>query len=209
MAVKQQQSPEEVDREFNRIVGEEFRPNQNPIQAGYEKTLNNPSSNLHAQERQAAERATANTLGGEGLEPSKQSIEQAKEAEERADTLGNKWNNNYTGDKLKGNKVSLKDRLKRSGPMGAIISMLFFGGAGFSIMLAPGLGLVHLSEIFINDLNDQLAAAEIKGNQLFRAKLKGLQAGFSICSNTVSVRCKFGTMSGNTVKNLQAAGFTI
>lgn len=120
---------------------------------------------------------------------------------------GSGWKSNVTGN----NKQKAGGKLKgwrKKGPMATIIALLFGGGAGFSIMIAPGIGIVQLKEIMAESLNDQLAAMDIRNDYMFRAKLKSLQGGFSICSEKVTMRCKFATLSDSRVKAMKEAGFT-
>ena len=99
--------------------------------------------------------------------------------------------------------------LRKKGPVGFIIALLLGGAGMMSIMFTPGIGIVAFKEMFVNDLNDQLAAADIRSDHVFRAKLKSIQAGGSICSGPVNIRCKFSTLSSRQAAKFRAAGFTI
>lgn len=137
-------------------------------------------------------------------------VETAKQKEEE----GTGWKNNFSGAKPKKDPFSFKDlfkpaNLKKRGPMATIVIMLLGGGGFLGTFVAPGLGIIQMKEAFMKDLNDQLAATDITTDHLFKSKLKGLQAGASICGNVVSIRCKFGTMSKKQVAKFKEAGFII
>jgi len=106
-------------------------------------------------------------------------------------------------------RVTFKSIFKKKGPLGVIIAVLLGGGGLASIVLVPGLGIVHLKETMVGDLNDQFAAFDIRSDHMFKAKLKNLQASASICSSSVKIRCKFATMTDKQVKRFVDAGFTV
>lgn len=47
---------------------------------------------------------------------------------------------------------------------------------------------------------------DIRSSHMFRVKLKGMSKG--LCTNKISVKCKFATMSKKQVKKFEKAGFT-
>lgn len=137
------------------------------------------------------------------------STKAVKDAEENADAnLQNGFYRPSSGGKQQ--KITLKSFFKKKGPLTAIISLLIGGGGAFSLLLAPGLGIVQLKEVLTGDLNDQLAAFDIRSDTMFKAKLKKFQAAGSICSNGIKIRCQFGSMSKKmTAKFLKpGSGFT-
>lgn len=99
--------------------------------------------------------------------------------------------------------------LKKKGPMALIVGILLGGGAGLTFLLSPGLGIVQFKEILAKDLNDQLAAMDIRQYHVFKAKLKTMKSTFGICSGPVNIRCKFSSMSGTQIKKFQDASFDI
>lgn len=136
-----------------------------------------------------------------------------KKVRDQEETPSGTWKNavtpksNDTTQPIQGNgKLS---NFRKKGPVGFIIALLLGGGGMMSIMFAPGIGIVAIKEMFVNDLNDQLAAADIRSDHVFRAKLKSIQAGGSICSGPVNIRCKFSTLSSRQAAKFRAAGFTI
>jgi hypothetical protein len=106
-------------------------------------------------------------------------------------------------------KITLKGIFKKKGPLGVILAVVLGGGGAATFLLSPGLGIVQLKEILVGDLNDQLAAFDIRSDAMLRTKLKGLQADFSVCSNAVKIRCQFGTVSKRMADKLGRAGFVI
>ncbi|MBC7868699.1 hypothetical protein H7X69_00780, partial [Candidatus Saccharibacteria bacterium] len=114
------------------------------------------------------------------------------------------FKNNFTGKQKISGKASF---LKKRGPLATIIGLLLGVGGASSIMFAPGLGIVQLKEVMTGDLNDQLSAMDIRSDHMFKAKLKSLQAGGSVCSGAVKIKCKFTTMSEKQVNKFKDAGF--
>lgn len=125
-----------------------------------------------------------------------------QEAKPDVPTAG--FKNNFTGKQKITGKGSF---LKKKGPLATIIGLLLGGGGAFSIMFAPGIGIVQLKEIMTGDLNDQLSAMDIRSDHMFKAKLKSLQAGGSVCTGAVKIKCKFTTMSEKQVNKFRDAGF--
>ena len=103
---------------------------------------------------------------------------------------------------------SIKALLK--GKKKAAIALASGGGTigivGIIIFLASSLSIINLKEVFTQDLNDQVAAMDIRSGHMFRVKLKGMSKG--LCTNKISVKCKFATMSKKQVKKFEKAGFT-
>jgi hypothetical protein len=131
-----------------------------------------------------------------------QSVKEQEEASDIPD-----GNINYTGNGKQ--KISGKGWFKKKGPMALIVGLLLGGGAGVTFLLSPGLGIVQFKEILTKDLNDQLAAMDIRQYHVFKAKLKTMKATFGICSGPVNIRCKFSSMSGTQIKKFQKASFEI
>lgn len=98
--------------------------------------------------------------------------------------------------------------IKKRSPLTIFVVMLL-GGGGFALFLTPGLGLMQLKETLMGDLNDQLAAVDIRSSALWRSRLNSLQTGTSVCTSTVQIKCKFSTMSTKQVQRFKDAGFKI
>ncbi len=119
------------------------------------------------------------------------------------------WNTNLSGGNSKLKVTGVANLLKKKGPMALIITLLLGGGAGLTFLLSPGIGIVQFKEILTKDLNDQLAAMDIRQYHVFKAKLKTMKPNLSICSGPVNIRCKFSSMSGTQIKKFQNATFKI
>ncbi len=88
-----------------------------------------------------------------------------------------------------------------------ILAVLGLGGLGSAILL-PGIGIVHMKETLVSDLNDQLTALDERMDHVFRAKFKGMTAP-GICSNGIKVHCQFTSMSDRQVEKFRRAGFEV
>lgn len=137
-------------------------------------------------------------------------IDNANAKEKEAGGWALKTGNDKDGGKKKGWGTALSPKnLRKKGPLGFLIFAMAGGGGLLSILFSPGIALVQLKEILLDDLNDQAKAMDIRTDHMFRAKLDSIQGGASICTKAVSIRCKFATMSDRQVRAFQRAGFTI
>lgn len=101
-------------------------------------------------------------------------------------------------------KISVKN-LKKAGPLGVIGLISGFGlfGIGF---LTPGLAVIQIKEMLTDDLNDQLAAMDIRSTAVMKAKLNDIGKG--ICTG-VQIKCKFKGMSDRQIRKFDRAGITV
>lgn len=97
--------------------------------------------------------------------------------------------------------------MKKKGPMALIGLLIAGGGALFTALLTPGLALVQLKEALMEDLNDSVAAMDVRSQHIFRAKMKQQVSG--VCTKKVSVRCKYQSMSKTQLKKMAKAGFEV
>lgn len=114
------------------------------------------------------------------------------------------WRTTVAGGGKQKRKVNL---LKRKGPLGAIIALFFGGGFAGFMLFSPGIAIVQFKEVLMGDLNDQVRAMDTLDGTLMRAKLGSIQSG--VCTNVVSIRCKFSTMSKREVQRFRDAGIQI
>ncbi len=119
------------------------------------------------------------------------------------------WETKVSDNSLKQKITGKASLLRRKGPMALIVGVLLGGGAGLTFLLSPGIGIVQFKEILTKDLNDQLAAMDIRQYHVFKAKLKTMKSTFGICSGAVNIRCKFSSMSGTQIKKFQDASFDV
>lgn len=161
-------------------------------QAGYDREFNDIANNYSSTAGAGQENANIDKLKQDEATPSGQ------------------WNTNVNG--RSDNKLSIGGRfsaMKKKGPMAFVVALLLGGGAGLTFLFAPGMGIIQLKEIMTKDLNDQLAAMDIRSHAVFKAKLKSMKSTFGICSGPVNIRCKFSSMSGTQIKKFQTAAFDI
>jgi len=164
--------------------------------------LNNPGE-TRSRELFDAEKATPDVAAG--VDP-KNDGDAVKEGEEDPKVPGKEGLYRRSS----GGKVAtptLLGYLKKRGPLGAIAAIFLGGGGLLGFIFAPGLGIVQLKEVLMGDLNDQLAAFDLRSDRMLRTKIGGLQSG--VCSNAVKIRCQFTTMSQRQVDKFRKAGFVI
>jgi hypothetical protein len=192
-------------------IGPNIRPRLGVIQGGGESTpdradlhgADNTTQDLNNQERNLGV-----IQGGGESTPDRGNlslINSAKEKEAATPT----WDTHLSGDAPKKQPLSLRGFTEKNGPMGLIIAIFLGGGGLLTFFASPGIAIVQLKEAFVHDLNDQARAMDIQTDLVLRAKLKKLQVGLSICTNAVSVRCKYATFSKTRVQAFMDAGFTI
>lgn len=147
--------------------------------------------------------------GKDGVEPDYQRDNNRQSATDSArDAESNSsWKNSYSGSNTTSTIKSKFTGKKKKGPLALILGLVFGGGAGFSFLLSPGLGIVHMKEILTNDLNDQLAAIDIRQDSMLRGKLKKISSG--VCGTKVSIRCKFSSMNKRQIERFRKAGFEV
>lgn len=137
-----------------------------------------------------------------GDEKTSKNIADVKSREE----TGSTHKNSFTGGSSKQTGIKgMIPGLKKKGPLGIIILLLLTAGGGlsfFSLSILP----VQFKEAFFSDLNDQVAAMDLRTDHMLRAKLKSLSPGASSCG-TVKIRCKFTSMSDKQVEKFKKAGF--
>jgi murein DD-endopeptidase MepM/ murein hydrolase activator NlpD len=176
----------------------------NPGQADYDRKFNDIASSYSSAEQdlQKLENYANNPEGGD-----KEIASTPQDVQDQEQRGG--YVNKFTGrQSQKKAALTIKDWKKLS--PAAIIALLLGGGGGLlSILFTPALAFMDAKEAVFDDLNDSLGAMQIQTDHLLRTKLKTMQAGFSICTKAVSVRCKFATMSPQEIQNFKNAGFTV
>jgi len=115
------------------------------------------------------------------------------------------WANNVnnSGGKTK-QKLTIKNFAKKKGPLAAILAALGIGGFGMTVLFGPAMLLVNMKETMANKFNDQLSALDIRSNRVMAKKI-GQSVTSGSCS-TVTIRCKFQTMSKRQIAKLETAG---
>lgn len=167
--------------------------------------------------------------GNDNLNPSAQNYEgtfNGLEAEKQAANNDRKTNetNNQSIDERENNpnlggissipttysgaatKIVGKMTGKKKGALaGVVVFVLGMLGIG-STLFTPGLGVIQMKEMLTGNLNDQLAAMDIRSSHVFKAKLSTMSSG--ICTG-VQIKCKFSSMTQKQVDRFKNAGFTI
>lgn len=120
------------------------------------------------------------------------------------------WKNRYFGKDAgqKTTQTGFFKRLKGKGPIGIILTLAF--GTGTLGFFGTTLMPVGITESFINDSNDMNASQQDKKFHLFGNKLGGnnLKKKMSICTKSISIRCKFNTLNEKTIEKFKKEGFT-
>jgi endonuclease/exonuclease/phosphatase family metal-dependent hydrolase len=130
-----------------------------------------------------------------------------KEKEEDPNTL------NYTGAQNSDTASSGGRFSKVRGVFGrksasiGIIGILVAAFGGMSVLFAPGLAVVHLKEVFTEDLNDAVTAMDLRSVHVYRAKLKDLGKK-GICTG-VKIRCGLRGMTDKQLRAFSRAGVDI
>ncbi|MEP7204841.1 MAG: D-alanyl-D-alanine carboxypeptidase family protein [Candidatus Saccharibacteria bacterium] len=121
------------------------------------------------------------------------------------------WNTNVS----KGNSAGKKgfDKLKfikKKGPLAGIILTIVGGAIGAGGLLAPGLAIVHLKEIFSSALSDSTPALSQRTVRMLASKAHGVRDSFAESSDgKCNIKCKFGTMNDAMKRNLEAKNFKV
>lgn len=184
-------------RKYDPDIEPETRPDLRAIPGGGETTDDRPArGNLSLVSDNLAEQEKEGTFN-KPLDDQKDSAEQL-----RAGETGS-WKDNTHEDK----KAAVRGfSLRKGSALGSVVVILLgllgLGGT----LLTPGLGIVQMKEVLTGDLNDQLAAMDIRSDHVFRAKLSNMSSG--VCVG-VQIKCKFSTMSKRQVERFKKAGFVI
>ncbi len=120
------------------------------------------------------------------------------------------WKSSVTGNKPGSSKFGgLYAAIKKKSPVAVIIALIFGGGA--TIFMGSGI-LAPISFItnVADDLNDQLASLDIRNEHMGRNKIPSVERDKAIAGcRTLSIRCKFRTMSKTQVKKFEKAGIKV
>lgn len=144
-------------------------------------------------------------LSGGRADP-KGNVEDVKSQESEAGG----WQNNYSGGQSSGRggrmPLTFTGILAKRGPL-ALIFAFTAAGAGFFSLFTPGALLVNLKETMVGKFNDQLAAMDERTTMIIKKKISGTTGG--ICTEKVSLRCRYHSMGNRQITRLEAAGVKI
>lgn len=114
-----------------------------------------------------------------------------------------------TGGQAKTRKLTLKENIKKKGPLGGIIGFIIGVPTLIAIFLSPALVLQQFAETLTDSFNDQLAAMDMRSVTLLKKKYSSTFTS-GACS-TVTIRCKYQSVRENSglAKRLNNAGIEI
>jgi hypothetical protein len=132
---------------------------------------------------------------------------------ERDGTPNDPWNTTYgAGKKTSGGKVlsanNVRAILKKRGPLGLILTIGLGGGLFGTLLFSPGLLLVQMKESLMTRFNYQLQSMETRTSKILDFKISS-QFTSGVCGKTISIKCKFSTISESQEARLKANGITI
>lgn len=136
------------------------------------------------------------------------SAEARKREHEAAGAPQPSWADNTGQSGGKGEKKGRwKGWFKKASPALGIGGIFGIGGFVLIGLTSPSLLIVQMKEVMTSKFNTQLATMESRSTKLLASKMQGATSGF--CSSSVTIRCKFTTMSKTQVERMAAAGITI
>lgn len=187
----------------------DFRPDLRSIPGGGETTPERSRDHLRVLENPEQEKTGRHLRALENSPEENNKDDSVKDREESGGGIASTIKNSYTGGASK-SKIKGTFNWRKNGTITGIVVGLLGGVGLLTTLFTPGLGLVHMKEVLTGDLNDQLAAMDIRSDYMFRAKLDSISSG--VCTG-VQIRCKFSTMSKRQVAKFQSAltksGFSI
>jgi hypothetical protein len=142
-------------------------------------------------------------------------IDAARDAEENSS-----WKTNVSGRGVYGNNAFTRGRklsranvqaiLKKKGPLGLIVTIFLGGSIGLGSLFGGALAPLAFMENVTDDLNDQLAAMDVRSGFMLRNKVSTTNVKESVKGCTkLSIRCKFKTMSAKQVARYERAGIIV
>lgn len=166
---------------------------------------------LYNQEKNASDSDTPAVTEGDGGK----NIAQAKSAEQNSP-----WTTKVTGRGVYGNnpmedrrgfsKANITALLRKKGPLGLIVAIFLGGSIGFGGLFGGALAPLAFVENVTDDLNDQLAAMDIRSDFMLRNKVSTADREGALKGCTkLSIRCKFKTLSTKQVERFKLAGIDV
>ena len=140
-------------------------------------------------------------------------IDRLKNAEERGskrDNVGRsaagdqKSKDDSSGGAFGNTRKLAMSTLRKKGPLALIGAIVSIVGAMFTVLTSPGLLIVQIKDALTEDLNDAITAMDTRSQHIIKAKMKKATGGF--CTQKVSMRCKYKSMSTKQIEKLRKAG---
>lgn len=134
----------------------------------------------------------------------------AKSAEQNPSWKTNVSDDNRSNGGSRFSPANLRSTFRKKGPIGLIVTLFLGGTVGLGGLFGGALAPLAFVENVTDDLNDQLAAMDIRSDAMFRAKIPRGDVKESIAGCTkLSIRCKFKTMSPKQVARYEKAGIAV
>lgn len=136
-------------------------------------------------------------------------IQSVQEQEAAPKPVDGGWTDNYSGSSAATSTVKkgIKGWFRKSSPALGIGGIVGIAGLVLVGLSSPSLLIIQLKETMVGRFNSQLSSMDARTNKLIYAKMNGATTGF--CNSTVSIRCKFSTMSDKQIEKLQKAGIEV
>lgn len=165
---------------------------------------------LYRQEQQATEGSHEAIPGynrkTDGFDEITNNIDNARASEETAGWRNRVTKSNPIRRAVKKWQMPRITGMRQKSSLAAILFVLFGGGSVMTVFLSPGLAIVHLKEVLVGDLNDQLAAVDKRSAIILRSKMKDLTNG---SCGVIKVKCRFATMTDRQAEKFRKAGIEI
>lgn len=91
--------------------------------------------------------------------------------------------------------------VKKKGPLGLILGSLGIGGFAGTVMLAPGIALVHIKEVIVNKLDKVSSMLETRSNKILKNRMFSTNA-----TCTIKIRCRFSGLTERQMQRLRIQG---
>lgn len=185
--------------------------NESEIDKHYDDLFNHPDyADLQARGDAIANEAgqPANQAGDHtgGLGDSAQALADGEKAQGEKDG----YYRQTAGGKHSQSDGSLRTKVqvwaKKYGASGGLVSIIVGGLLGVGVFMAPSLAVVHLKEVFTEDLNDQLAAMDIRSDAMLRARLGDFSRGK--CTG-IKIACGIRGFSDRQLEAFAKAGIDL
>jgi hypothetical protein len=201
---KEQRSQDDVDNDFNRIVSDNFDPDYDPIQRGFDERFNDTTRSLREQESRAPN-VTA------GLDQAKShandpknatgAIEKAREQEEAG---GAKWK--FTDNR--GKEKEKSETSNRKGPLFALGGSLGIGGVAIGGLFGTGIAPIAFTQALMNNLNDGATALEMRRDVVQSGRISSDTTN-GICTTVISVACRYERTGKPFIERIEKDGGTV
>ncbi len=177
---------------------------KNPGQKHYDNTMGAGKTSDEYEEEESQQDETAQSLSND--EQASAGVKKLPDDVSEAESNFYRPSASKAGaDKAKA--IVKKSWIKRAGPLSGILGAIFGGGLIFIMLTSPSLLIIHVKEIFTEKFNTQLSSMDARTTRLNMTKVSEATKG--MCGATVTVKCRFSTMSEKQVTNFKNAGIEV